>query len=69
MSRIIKIGGFAHLKTVEIGGNKPVVIQTMWKESLSAADLGSVAKRIETLESLGCNYCVLLYLICNPQKS
>jgi len=54
MSKIIKIGGFAHLKTAQIGGNLPVVIQTMWKESLCAADLDAAAKKIETLQLMGC---------------
>ncbi|MDR2543471.1 MAG: (E)-4-hydroxy-3-methylbut-2-enyl-diphosphate synthase [Treponema sp.] len=54
ISKIIKIGGFSHLKTVQVGGNLPVVIQTMWKENLSVNELDAAAKRIEKLEGMGC---------------
>ncbi|MDR2718145.1 MAG: (E)-4-hydroxy-3-methylbut-2-enyl-diphosphate synthase [Treponema sp.] len=54
-SRIIKIGGFGHIKAVTIGGGLPVVIQTMWKDRLSFDDLESGAvPRIETLARMGC---------------
>jgi (E)-4-hydroxy-3-methylbut-2-enyl-diphosphate synthase len=42
-----------------MGGGRPVVIQTMWKDRLSFADLQSEAgknlvRRIETLQAMGC---------------
>jgi (E)-4-hydroxy-3-methylbut-2-enyl-diphosphate synthase len=56
VSKAVKIGGFAHVRAVTIGGDSPVVIQTMWKDRLSFADLESEAliRRIETLGNMGC---------------
>jgi len=59
LSRIIKIGGFSHVKAVSVGGGLEPVIQTMWKDRLSFSDLeGEAAEkfvsRIEGLSSLGC---------------
>jgi (E)-4-hydroxy-3-methylbut-2-enyl-diphosphate synthase len=55
ISKTITIGGFGHVKTVQIGGRFPVVIQTMWKDRLSFADIeGALVRRIETLGSMGC---------------
>jgi (E)-4-hydroxy-3-methylbut-2-enyl-diphosphate synthase len=50
----IKIGGFDHIKAVAIGGDSPVVIQTMWKDRLSFSDLDIAAQRIEGLARMGC---------------
>ena len=40
---------------VEIGGDAPVSIQTMWKEPLIGADLDAVAERLKCLSDIGCN--------------
>jgi len=53
-SKAVKIGGFSHVRQVLIGGNNPIVIQTMWKDPLSLSDLQNAAARIETLASMGC---------------
>ena len=56
-TRTVKIGGFAHVGAVTLGGGLPVVIQTMWKERLFPADLegeAGILKRIENLGSMGC---------------
>ncbi|MDR0731498.1 MAG: (E)-4-hydroxy-3-methylbut-2-enyl-diphosphate synthase [Treponema sp.] len=58
-TRTIKIGGFDHVRAVYIGGGRPLVIQTMWKDPLSAADLrGSggeeIVARIGRLNAMGC---------------
>jgi (E)-4-hydroxy-3-methylbut-2-enyl-diphosphate synthase len=58
-SKVVKIGGFDHVEPVLIGGSNPVVIQTMWKDRLSSADLeGSageaVVERIAALKRMGC---------------
>ncbi|GMO27095.1 MAG: (E)-4-hydroxy-3-methylbut-2-enyl-diphosphate synthase [Termitinemataceae bacterium] len=53
----IKIGGFDHIKKVEIGGGQPVVIQTMWKDKLLLQDKSGeedVLRRIEGLAKMGC---------------
>jgi (E)-4-hydroxy-3-methylbut-2-enyl-diphosphate synthase len=54
-TKTIKIGGFAHLRPVFIGGDYPVAIQTMWKDRLSVSDLQGAVQRIESLEAIGCN--------------
>jgi (E)-4-hydroxy-3-methylbut-2-enyl-diphosphate synthase len=59
MSRVIKIGGFAHVDPVYMGGDHPVVIQTMWKDRLSFGDLEGEAgealcARIRRLGDMGC---------------
>ncbi|MDR2377104.1 MAG: (E)-4-hydroxy-3-methylbut-2-enyl-diphosphate synthase [Treponema sp.] len=58
-TRTIKIGGFDHVEAVSIGGGRPPVIQTMWKDRLSAGDLkGSsgegIVARIGRLNAMGC---------------
>jgi len=58
-SRILRIGGFDQVKAVFMGGGHPVVIQTMWKDRLSFADLQgesgkTLVRRIETLGEMGC---------------
>ncbi|MDR2607098.1 MAG: (E)-4-hydroxy-3-methylbut-2-enyl-diphosphate synthase [Treponema sp.] len=58
-TRVIKIGGFEHVEPVMIGGDHPVVIQTMWKDRLSFSDLEDKAakvliERIDALAAMGC---------------
>ena len=56
VSNLIDIGGFSHIRSVKIGGNSPIVVQTMWKDRLSYSDIegDNTAKRIETLGLMGC---------------
>jgi len=42
-------------RSLSIGGDAPISIQTMWKSSLLDADLQSVARTIIGLEQLGCD--------------
>jgi (E)-4-hydroxy-3-methylbut-2-enyl-diphosphate synthase len=58
-SKTVSLGGFGQVKALAIGGEHPVVIQTMWKDRLSAADLegeagGALVRRIAALERMGC---------------
>jgi (E)-4-hydroxy-3-methylbut-2-enyl-diphosphate synthase len=53
-SKIVKIGSFPHVRPVYIGGDSPVVVQTMWKDRLTVSDLESAAGKIEALGALGC---------------
>jgi (E)-4-hydroxy-3-methylbut-2-enyl-diphosphate synthase len=53
-TRVARIGGFAHVDEVLVGGDAPVAIQTMWKERLRAEDLEGAARRIRALGALGC---------------
>ncbi len=55
VSKVIKVGGFSHVRVVQIGGGFPVVVQTMWKDRLSFCDLNdNLVKRIDSLSSIGC---------------
>ncbi|MFP3089243.1 flavodoxin-dependent (E)-4-hydroxy-3-methylbut-2-enyl-diphosphate synthase [Treponema sp. TIM-1] len=56
---LLRIGGFDHVEPVLIGGDHPVVIQTMWKDRLSFSDLTGEAgralvERIDRLKAMGC---------------
>lgn len=58
--RSVFIGGAGITKRIEIGGNAPVSIQTMWKEGITGLTENSDAlslliHRIEVLQSLGCD--------------
>jgi (E)-4-hydroxy-3-methylbut-2-enyl-diphosphate synthase len=57
---VVKIGGFDHVEAVYAGGGHPALIQTMWKDRLSAADLEGpageeVLARIGRLRAMGCD--------------
>ncbi|MDR2419122.1 MAG: flavodoxin-dependent (E)-4-hydroxy-3-methylbut-2-enyl-diphosphate synthase [Treponema sp.] len=59
LSRTITIGGRANGSAVSIGGNLPIVIQTMWKDRLCFADLEgasgeAIVSRIAALQDMGC---------------
>jgi len=64
-SRKISLGGTGIVKKIEIGGDAPVSIQTMWKEGITSVlkdsplyakdALTSILNRIETLSNLGCD--------------
>ncbi|MDR1949810.1 MAG: (E)-4-hydroxy-3-methylbut-2-enyl-diphosphate synthase [Spirochaetaceae bacterium] len=65
VSRIVKIGGFNHpgpagsTESLSLGGDFPVVIQTMWKDGLSFSDLEGeggerLMGRILGLKAMGC---------------
>ena len=51
----IAIGGNGMTKRLEIGGDAPVSVQTMWKEPLVGADLEGIARSLVSLEQLGCD--------------
>jgi (E)-4-hydroxy-3-methylbut-2-enyl-diphosphate synthase len=58
-SRTVTIGGFDQVDALTLGGGFPVVIQTMWKDRLSFADLEGAAgegliARISRLRAMGC---------------
>jgi len=54
-SEQISIGGSGRTRSLPIGGNAPVSIQTMWKESLLGADIQAIARHLGELEQLGCD--------------
>ena len=53
-TKAARIGGFANVEAVSVGGDSPVVVQTMWKDRLSLSDLEKTAERIEALSQMGC---------------
>ncbi len=58
--RTVSLGGTGSCKRLEIGGNAPVSIQTMWKEGITDVAhnreaLSSIIDRIEKLGLLGCD--------------
>lgn len=58
--RTVVIGGKGNIKRVEIGGEAPVSIQTMWKEGIVGVQndrnaLISISDRIKKLSLLGCD--------------
>ena len=54
-SKKITIGGSGITRKLEIGGDAPISIQTMWKESLLESNLRDIALRLERLHALGCD--------------
>ncbi len=57
-TRTVRIGGAGRTNVLEIGGDAPVSVQTMWKEGirdLSADALSSLLERIDALSALGCD--------------
>ncbi|MCL2230200.1 MAG: (E)-4-hydroxy-3-methylbut-2-enyl-diphosphate synthase [Treponema sp.] len=54
ISKVVKIGGFSHVRPVFVGGNHPIVIQTMWKDKLLPGKLDEAAARIGVLGEMGC---------------
>ena len=53
-TRPVTIGGFDHVEAVTVGGDAPVVVQTMWKDRLVKTELDLVAGRIAKLRRAGC---------------
>jgi (E)-4-hydroxy-3-methylbut-2-enyl-diphosphate synthase len=53
-SQSVTIGGFDNIKALTLGGDSPVVIQTMWKDRLSFSDVQDAVQRIEGLARMGC---------------
>ncbi len=51
----ISIGGTGITRTLPIGGDAPVSIQTMWKSPLNGADIQEIARELGGLEQLGCD--------------
>lgn len=59
-TRTVSIGGSGKTKKIEIGGNAPVSIQTMWKEGIipvlqDRSALISIIDRLDELASIGCD--------------
>ncbi|MBQ9494562.1 MAG: (E)-4-hydroxy-3-methylbut-2-enyl-diphosphate synthase [Treponema sp.] len=60
MTRKIYLGGKGITRRIAVGGDAPVSIQTMWKESIVGLDAdekkrGELLQKIATLQTLGCD--------------
>ena len=51
----VRIGGKGCVRSLELGGNAPIAIQTMWKQPLNKDILQETVRRIAELEQLGCD--------------
>lgn len=59
-TREFSIGGKGITKTVYVGGDSPVTIQTMWKEPINnikdgSKELEAIVERLKLLEGMGCD--------------
>lgn len=59
-SRVVSIGGRDGVNKILLGGDNPVTIQTMWKDSIvglkeNHGKLDEILRQINTLKSLGCD--------------
>ena len=60
MSKEVVIGGKGITKKIVIGGENPITVQTMWKDSIvdvfeNPSKLDSILKEINSLQMLGCD--------------
>lgn len=55
LSNPVTIGGTGGVRSLTIGGDSPISIQTMWKSPLTADSLQSIPKTLASLSALGCD--------------
>ena len=51
----VRIGGKGPVRSLVLGGDAPVTIQTMWKQPLRSDELENTVRKIAELEQLGCD--------------
>ena len=51
----LRIGGKGQVRSLELGGNAPIALQTMWKQPLREDRLQETVRKIAELEQLGCD--------------
>jgi (E)-4-hydroxy-3-methylbut-2-enyl-diphosphate synthase len=71
-TKTVRLGGFDGVKALALGGGRPVVIQTMWKDRLFFKDLegeagAALVRRIDTLSALGCG--LLRFAVPSPEDA
>ena len=59
-SRVVTVGGHDGVRQILVGGDNPVTLQTMWKDTIvdvkdNPAKLQEIIRQINTLKSLGCD--------------
>ena len=63
----VRIGGKGSVRAIELGGDAPIAIQTMWKQPLSEDTLQETARKIAELEQLGCD--ILRFAVPDAQSA
>ena len=51
----VRIGGKGQVRSLVLGGDAPIAIQTMWKQPLRSNALEDTVRKIAELEQLGCD--------------
>ena len=51
----VRIGGKGQVRSLVLGGDAPIAIQTMWKQPLRSDALEDTVRKIAELEQLGCD--------------
>lgn len=54
-ARKLRIGGRGKVRSLELGDDAPVAVQTMWKQPLHEDKLDGIVREIASLEQLGCD--------------
>ncbi len=59
-SRTVAIGGYNNIRRILVGGDNPVTVQTMWKDTIADVTednpkLDDILKEINNLKSIGCD--------------
>ena len=63
----VRIGGKGQVRSLELGGDAPIAIQTMWKQPLREETLQETARKIAELEQLGCD--ILRFAVPDAQSA
>jgi len=63
----VRIGGKGPVRTLELGGDAPVALQTMWKQPLREDRLEETVRGIAELEQLGCD--ILRFAVPDAQSA
>ena len=66
-AKTVRIGGKGNVRAIELGGDAPIAIQTMWKQPLSEDTLQETARKIAELEQLGCD--ILRFAVPDAQSA
>ena len=63
----VLIGGKGGVRRLELGGDAPIAIQTMWKQPLREDTLQDTVRKITELEQLGCD--ILRFAVPDTQSA
>ena len=63
----VRIGGKGCVRSIDLGGDAPIAIQTMWKQPLRENTLQETVRKIAELEQLGCD--ILRFAVPDTQSA